>query len=114
MEEFSVIMNEWLGLDTEIKEYQTVIKEKKQRQNKLSEYIITFMNSQNKQVCNVDNHGSLVVKTRKTTTSLKRKDFLDFFNSIFEDEEKAKKTLDELYDKRKTTEKHYLKLNVIE
>ena len=113
MEEFSKIMDEWLGIDTEIKEIQTALKDKKQRQNKLSEYIMAFMNSNDKQVCNVDNHGSIVVKTKKTTTSLKKKDFLDFFKTLF-DEGKAQETLDDLYSKRKTTEKKYLKLNAID
>ena len=112
IEEFSVIMNEWLSLDTEINEYKKTIKEKKQRQSKLSEYIILFMNSNNKQVCNIDNQGSIIIKTRKTTSSLKKQDFLDFLKTIL-NEEQANEKIEELYSTRKTTEKSYIKLDQI-
>lgn len=50
LEKFKNIVQEWLDLDKEIKGDQQELKNKKQRFSKLSEYIITFMNSENKQV----------------------------------------------------------------
>ena len=113
MEDFKGIIKEWLDLDESIKSLKTNLKEKTTRMTKLSEYIITFMNSENKQVCNIGEYGSLELKTRNSSSALKKEYVMDMMMKLSNNnEEKAKECLDELYSRRTTNTKNVLKLNV--
>ena len=111
MEDFRGIVKEWLELEETIKSLQTQVKEKKTRLTKLSEYIITFMNSENKQVCNIGEYGSLVLKTRNSCTGLKKEQILEALMKLTENEDIAKQHLNDLYDKRQQKSKTVLKLS---
>ena len=113
MEDFKGIIKEWLELDEAVKSLKTSLKEKNTRMAKLSEYIITFMNSENKQVCNIGEYGSLELKTRNNSSSIKKEHIMDMLMKLSNNnEEKAKEHLDELYNRRTTSTKNVLKLSV--
>tara|TARA_Y100000816_G_C26044698_1_gene547406 strand:- start:181 stop:537 length:357 start_codon:yes stop_codon:yes gene_type:complete len=112
LEKFKNIVQEWLDLDKEIKGDQQELKNKKQRFSKLSEYIITFMNSENKQVCNIGEYGSLVLKSRNSTSSVKKEDILSLLVKLSDGNEDVANThLQKLYETRKQKTVTTLKLN---
>tara|TARA_Y100000816_G_C26017820_1_gene532391 strand:+ start:422 stop:769 length:348 start_codon:yes stop_codon:yes gene_type:complete len=110
MEDFKDIIKEWLDIEEDIKMKQKEIKEKKQRFSKLSEYIITFMNKQEKQVCNIGSHGSIVLKNRKSS-SLNKTSLEKFFISYMKiSEEEAKNMIDEMNKAKTVKETQFVKL----
>tara|TARA_Y100000816_G_C25905227_1_gene472165 strand:- start:255 stop:605 length:351 start_codon:yes stop_codon:yes gene_type:complete len=109
MDDFKEIMKQWLELETEIKNIQQHLKEKKTKFSKLSEYIITFMNSNEKKCCNLGSLGSVVVKTRKSS-SLNRSSLQQFFMKYMNiDELQAIEAIDEMNKSKTIKETTYVK-----
>ena len=110
MDDFKDVLKEWLEIDEQLKSMQKEMKEKKQRLSKLSEYIITFMNTNDKKVCNVGSVGSIVVKTRKSS-SLNKDALKMFFMSYMDiNEDKAKTMIDEMNKAKSVKETSFVKL----
>ena len=110
MEDFKDVIKEWLEIDDLIKNIQIDLKEKKKRQSKLSEYILAFMNSNDKKVCNIGTIGSVVVKTRKSS-SLNKASIQKFFEDYLNlNEEEAKNAMDAMNKAKTIKETSYIKL----
>ena len=109
LDEFKEIMKEWLEHDEQIKNLQRQLKEKKATFSKLSEYILTFMNSNDKKVCNVGAVGSLVISTRKSKT-ISKKDLTLFLTEYMGTPEKATELMNAIDEAKKVKETSFVKL----
>ena len=74
--------------------------------------IVSFMNSSEKEICNLGNDGSLQVKVSKTTQALKKDQVEQLLVQLGNTEEKAKETAQFLWDNKTKTERKVLKRNI--
>jgi hypothetical protein len=109
---FKDAVYEWMKLNDETTALQREIRLKRNKMNSISQYIVTFMKDQDKEVCNVGETGALVLKKRKVTSSLKKADILNALRR-HTTEENAASTASMLYDNRSVTFKDYIKLTGI-
>jgi hypothetical protein len=106
---FKDAVYEWMKLNDETTALQREVRLKRNKMNAISQYIVTFMKDQDKEVCNVGETSSLVLKKRKVTSSLKKEDVLNALRR-HTNEENATNTANMLYANRCVTFKDYIKL----
>ena len=109
-EMFKSAINEWIGLHDSISETQKIIKEKRQRQKKLSEFIIAFMEKENKEFIVVGGVDTVALKKSTRKQTLKREDIHSVLQELFNDEDTVQKSVDKIFDTRIEVETASLKL----
>lgn len=107
--DFKDAVYEWMKLNDETAALQKEVRLKRNKMNSISQYIVTFMKNQDKEVCNVGDAGSLVLKKRKVTSSLKKEDILNALRRHLSNEQ-AVQTTDGLFSNRSVKFKDYIKL----
>ena len=108
VEEFKNSVREWLLIEESVTEVQKILREKKKRMQKLSEYISVFMKQNNKEICDVGNEQMLVLKKRKSTGSLKKEYIIKVLSELVS-EEQAKVYTDKMYELRQIKETDVIK-----
>jgi hypothetical protein len=106
---FKDAVYEWIQLNEETAALQREVRLKRNKMNSISQYIVTFMKEQDKEVCNVGETGALVLKKRKVTSSLKKDEILNALRR-HTSEEQATTTANLLFDNRTVKFKDYIKL----
>jgi len=109
IDEFKTTVREWLIIEDEITEMQRVVREKRKRMQKMSEYISIFMKQHDKEICDVGNEQALVLKKRKTTGGLKKEYIIKVLSEIVHDEDKAKEYTEKMYGMRQIKETDVIK-----
>lgn len=108
VEEFKNSVREWLLIEESVSEVQKVLREKRKRMQKLSEYISVFMKQNNKEICDVGNEQMLVLKKRKSTGGLKKEYIIKILSEIVS-EEQAKVYTNKMYEMRPIKETDVIK-----
>ena len=107
--DFKDIVHEWIELHDEMKRMQSLIREKRNRQNQLQHHIVLFMKENEKEICNVGNSSALVIKSRKSASGIKKSDVMKVLQRHMS-EERAKAETQALYNERPTQLKEYVQL----
>lgn len=108
IDEFKNTVREWLMIEESMSEIQKVLREKRKRMQKLSEYISVFMKQNNKEICDVGNEQMLVLKKRKTTGGLKKEYIMQVLSEVVS-QEKAKEYMEKMYSLRPIKETDVIK-----
>lgn len=108
IDEFKNTVREWLMIEESMTEIQKVLREKRKRMQKLSEYISVFMKQNNKEICDVGNEQMLVLKKRKTTGGLKKEYIMQVLSEVVS-QEKAKEYMEKMYSLRPIKETDVIK-----
>ena len=99
--DFKGIVHEWISLHDEIKNVQGMVRQKRNRMNQLQTHIVRFMQENEKEICTVGENNALVIKSRKSTSGIKKDDVMRLLKGYMSDD-KAKERTDELYNGRET------------
>lgn len=108
--DFKAAVTEWIRISEEIARLQKETRTKRHRMNHLGTFIMTFMKKNNKEFCNIGDENALVLKSRKSTTGLKKENVLKVLETYLRNEEMAKKCINEIYDTRTTKEKDIIQM----
>ena len=108
VDDFKNAVREWLMIEESVTEAQKVLREKRKRMQKLSEYISVFMKQNNKEICDVGNEQMLVLKKRKSTGGLKKEYIMKVLSEIVS-EEQAKAYTEKMYELRPIKETDVIK-----
>ena len=108
IDEFKNSVREWLMMEESMAEIQKVLREKRKRMQKLSEYISVFMKQNNKEICDVGNEQMLVLKKRKSTGGLKKEYIIKVLSEL-DSEEQAMEYTDKMYQLRPIKETDVIK-----
>lgn len=108
IDEFKNSVREWMMIEESMSEIQKVLREKRKRMQKLSEFISVFMKQNNKEICDVGNEQMLVLKKRKSTGGLKKEYIMQVLKEIVS-EEKAREYTNKMYEMRPIKETDVIK-----
>src|SRR6056300_1475477 len=106
---FKEIVHEWIEIHDCIKNLQGIIRNKRNRMNQLQHHILLFMKQNDKQICNVGENNALVVKTRKSTSTIKKSDVLSLLSKYMSEDDALNKT-SQFFENRPTKLKEYVQL----
>ena len=108
IDEFKNSVREWMMIEESMSEIQKVLREKRKRMQKLSEFISVFMKQNNKEMCDVGNEQMLVLKKRKSTGGLKKEYIMKVLSEIVS-EEQAREYTTKMYEMRPIKETDVIK-----
>ena len=111
--DFKASVTEWIRINEEISRLQKETRTKRHRMNHLGTFIMTFMKKNNKEFCNIGDENALVLKSRKSTTGLKKENVLKVLEAYLRNEEMAKKCINEIYETRTTKEKDIIQMKAL-
>lgn len=97
---FKKAVKEYILLDDQAAEYRKEISIRNKRKKVLSEIILKFMNKTQKDACNLGESGTLEVKQRKSTVTLKKEHIESALSNLIKDNDKAKQYADYIFDNR--------------
>ena len=107
--EFKNAVHEWIRIDDDMSNIQTAIREKRKRKQHLSEFIATYMQQNNKDICNIGDNNAIVLSKRKATCSLKKQHIVSVLNELLKNEDKSKEIMEKMYSMREVREKNVIK-----
>jgi aminoglycoside N3'-acetyltransferase len=113
IEEFKQGVREWLLIEDDLKNMQKVIREKRKRMQRLSEFISVYMKKNDKEICDVGNDQALVLKTRKSTGALKKEYVIKVLRELVSNDDLAKEYTERMYGMRPIKETSVLKKTLI-
>lgn len=109
IDEFKTAVLEWVRIDEDLSSIQKVIREKRKRKQNLSEFIATYMQHTNKEICNIGDNNAIVLSKRKATCSLKKQHIVSVLNELLKDEERSNELMEKMYSMREVREKSVIK-----
>jgi Glu-tRNA(Gln) amidotransferase subunit E-like FAD-binding protein len=109
IDEFKSSVLEWVRIDEDLSNIQKVIREKRKRRQNLSEFIATYMQHTNKEICNIGDNNAIVLSKRKATCSLKKEHIVTVLNDLLRNEEQSKELMEKMYGMREVREKSVIK-----
>lgn len=109
IDEFKQSVREWLIIEEDISNMQKVVREKRKRLQRLAEFISIYMKQNDKEICDVGNDQALVLKTRKSTGSLKKEYVMKVLSELVRDQESVKEYTDRIYNMRPIKETNVIK-----
>lgn len=105
---FKDSVHEWMKIQDFISEQQAVLRQKRKRMLQLEYYITTYLKDNNKDYCNIGDKEALCMKSKKTTSPLKKEHIINFLKGMVS-EEKAVEYTKQLYEMREVKEKNMIK-----
>ena len=111
--DFKAAVTEWIRINEEISRLQKESRTKKHRMNHLGIFITTFMKNNKKEFCSIGEESALVLKSRKSTTGLKKENVLKVLESYIRNEDKAKECITAIYNTRITKEKDIIQMKTL-
>lgn len=109
IDEFKTAVLEWVRIDEDLSAIQKVIREKRKRKQSLSEFIATYMQHTNKEICNIGDNNAIVLSKKKATCSLKKQHIVSVLNDLLKDEERSNELMEKMYSMREVREKSVIK-----
>ena len=106
---FRDAVKEFITIEDRLSEIRKDTSMLNKRKKKLSELIINFMTSNNKEFCNLGEKGTLAVKTSKTTLALKKDQVAQLLQQLGNDETKSAEISDFLFSNKIVKERSVLK-----
>jgi hypothetical protein len=111
IDDFKMALTEWIEIQENISSVQKVLKDKRNRQKKLGEFVIAYMTKEDKEICQIGEGDMVMIKKRKTTESLKRPHVEAILKDILKDEDMAKESTERIFNSRVQKETPILKLS---
>ena len=111
-EQFKDSVKEYIKIVDRLAEIRKDTSMLNKRKKKLTEVILAFMKTQKKEVCNLGNDGTLLMKTTKSSLALKKDQVEELLKQLGNDENKAKETAQYLWDNKTVRERNVLKRNL--
>lgn len=108
-ENFRDAVKEFVSIEDRLSEIRKDTGMLNKRKKKLSELIINFMTTNNKEFCNLGEKGTLAVKTSKTTLALKKDQVAVLLQQLGNDESKALEISEYLFTHKTVKERNVLK-----
>ena len=111
-DQFKEVVTEYIKIFDRIADIRKDTNVLNKRKKKLSEIIVSFMNSTDKEICNLGNSGTIQVKTSKTSQALKKDQVAKLLIELGNSEDKASETAQYLWDNKTVKERKVLKRNL--
>lgn len=111
-EELVSVIKEWIANDTEIKNLQTELRNKKKNSKILTENLVNIMKS-NELNCIDINNGKLIHKVSKTKKPINKQSLLHLLSNYFNDAEQATKISSYILDNREPVIREYIHRKII-
>jgi len=97
-EDFKIGVKNYIALSDELDEIQRNIKEKKKKLKSLTEFILGYMQEENKEVCNLGDSGALVVKQSKIKKTLNKEYLTELSAKYLKNDVQAKEYTDFIFE----------------
>ena len=98
--DFKLAVKNYITIGDEITEIQEVVKEKRKKIKKLSEFILAYMQDNEKEICNIGEHGTLCIKRNKRKKTINRDDCFNILNEYYKDEKQASDASNIIFEKQ--------------
>ena len=108
-ENFKEYVREWIRIFDRLAEIRKDTAVLNKRKKELSGKIMTYMKSNDKELCNLGENGTLMLKASKTSQALKKEDIEDLLLKLGNDETKAKETAQYLIENKRKKENYTLR-----
>ena len=108
-EKFKEYVREWIRIYDRLAEIRKDTTLLNKRKKEISAKIMTYMKSNEKELCNLGTQGTLMLKTSKTTQALKKDDIEQLLMQMGKDEVQAKETAQFLMENKRKKETHTLR-----
>ena len=112
IEEFKVLVHEWLSIDDKIKQLKEAEKKLNEEKKKLNEPIIEFMSKINIEDCNTST-GKLKYVVSEVKKPINRQYLVDKLAAFFKNTQKSEEITSFLFDNRETEQKVNLRRSII-
>lgn len=107
-DEFKIAVKNYVTISDEIDEIQRIVKEKKQRMKKLGEFILSFMQEKDKEICNLGDSGTIERKVKKRKQTLNKSTISKLLNEVLKNETLVKSSVDYIFENQETIESEVL------
>ena len=112
IEEFKVLVHEWLSIDDKIKQLKEAEKKLNEDKKKLNEPILEFMSKNNIEDCNTSS-GKLKYVVSEVKKPINRQYLIDKLGVFFKNTQKSEEITAFLFDSRETEQKVNLRRSII-
>uniref|UniRef100_A0A6C0F7Q0 Uncharacterized protein n=1 Tax=viral metagenome TaxID=1070528 RepID=A0A6C0F7Q0_9ZZZZ len=110
--DFTESVKEYINIFDRLAEIRKDVAMLNKRKKKLSEVIVAYMKSNEKEYCNLGEKGSLEIKQSKSKLALKKEDIERLLQELGTDETKSKETAEFLMANKTIVERNTLKRNI--
>lgn len=103
-DKFKEYVREWIKIYDRLAEIRKDTAILNKRKKELSSKIMIFMKSNEKEMCNLGDQGTLTLKVSKTSQALKKEDIENILMQMGTDENKAKETAQYIIENKRKKE----------
>jgi (p)ppGpp synthase/HD superfamily hydrolase len=103
-DKFKEYVREWIKIHDRIAEIRKDTSILNKRKKEIGAKIMTYMKSNDKELCNLGTQGTLTMKVTKTSQALKKEDIEELLQQFGNDETKAKETAHFLIENKRKKE----------
>lgn len=111
-DKFREYVREWIRIYDRLAEIRKDTAALNKRKKEVGAKVMTYMKSNDKELCNLGTQGTLTLKTSKTAQALKKEDIEQLLVQMGNDETKAKETAQFLIENKRKKETNTLKRSV--
>jgi len=108
-DKFREYVREWIRIHDRLAEIRKDTAVLNKRKKEVGEKVIVFMKSNDKELCNLGDQGSLHMKTQKSSLTLKKNDIERLLQQFGNTEENAQRTAQFLMENKTVKERNVLK-----
>ena len=108
-DQFKEYVREWIRIYDRLAEVRKDTAVLNKRKKEVGAKIMTYMKSNDKELCNLGTQGTLTMKTTKTSQALKKDDIEQLLRQLGSDEQKAAETAQFLIENKRKKETNTLK-----
>lgn len=106
-EDFKLAVKQYIEITDEISGIQKQIKDKRKKMKDLAEFILGFMKTNDKEVCNLGDSGLLMIKQKKTKVAFKKDNLYEMLKNVLSTED-VDKSIEYIFKHQEVKESEYL------
>ena len=112
-EKFKEYVKEWIKIHDRLSEIRRDTSALNKRKKQISGYIMVYMKDNDKELCNLGDSGTLMMKNKVSALTLKKEDIVSILQEhMNKNEEEAIKTADILFENKRKKENTTLQRNI--
>lgn len=100
-DEFKIAVKEWVMINDQLADNRKFVSERNKRKKQLTQFIISFMKDNDKEICNLGENGVLHMKETKKQATLNKDNLTKWMTEYFQNQEEAEKMAIHLFEKKK-------------
>ena len=100
-DEFKIAVKEWVMINDQLADNRKFVSERNKRKKQLTQYIISFMKDNDKEICNLGENGILHMKQTKKQATLNKDSLTKWMTEYFSNPEEAEKMTTYVFEKKK-------------